>query len=77
MGIFQRFGVSRFQVKPKKTSIMSTEYDYEDGDYEGDDYLYPDRHSPQAVVPVSTTPAPHMKGSPIRMWKVCQLCLRQ
>ena len=57
----------------KKVKPGDSEYDYDPSDYdEGeDDYLYPDRHAPpQSVVPVSPTPAPSMKATPIRLWKV-------
>ena len=50
-----------------KASDISTDYEY---DYEEDEYMYPDRHAPQSVVPVKPTPAPSMKNTPIRMWKV-------
>ena len=54
----------------KASNMASREYDYDPSDYEEDDYLYSDRHAPQSVVPVSPTPAPSMKNTPIRLWKV-------
>ena len=62
----------------KKVKPGDSEYDYDPSDYdEGeDDYLYPDRHAPpQSVVPVSLTPAPSMKATPIRLWKVWSTAL--
>ena len=58
----------RVKAGDKVPSGMAAEYDYDPSEYEDeDDYLYPDRHSPQSVVP---TAAPSMKNTPIRLWKV-------
>ena len=54
-------------MKPNKVS-NGMDYDYEHDHYE-DDYVYHDRH-PQSDIPVSSTPAPALKDTPIRLWKV-------